>query len=76
MKLKIINNEPCLVFFDSVPYGKRRLELRFNNFIKNYPEYRRNVIPEDLLGLIESYIDVKGNAWCMDVRLERKKWQS
>ncbi|MFY9463149.1 MAG: hypothetical protein WAP52_03115 [Candidatus Sungiibacteriota bacterium] len=36
------------IFFDFDRYDraiKRRLESRFNNFVRSYPEYQQNTIP-------------------------------
>jgi len=46
---------------------------RFDNFIQESEKFKKNYFPKELIDVIESCIEVHGNAWCMDVSLERKK---
>lgn len=42
-------------------------------FKEKYPETRNNAYPQELTKIFEKYIEVYGNAYCMDVASERKK---
>jgi hypothetical protein len=42
-------------------------------FKRKYPETKNNYYPQELTNIFEKYIEVHGNAYCMDVGSERKK---
>lgn len=42
-------------------------------FKEKYPEAKNNYYPQELTKIFEKYIEVYGNAYCMDVGSERKK---
>ncbi len=51
----------------------RRFKRRLKTFCKNNRKFKMNYFSKDIIGVIESYIELKGHAWCMDVSSERKK---
>lgn len=43
------------------------------SFKEKYPDVENNYYPKELINIFEKYIEVYGNAYCMDVGNERKK---
>ena len=56
-------------------WKKLKLEFKRNkvNFLQKYPSVQKNNYPEGLKRITELGIELKGHAWCMDVKSERKK---
>ena len=51
----------------------QKLKKQISVFKEKHPEISNNDYPTPLLLLFERYIEVYGNAYCMDVKSERRK---